>query len=488
MKTVTEKERLARTSGDDARRATRPSGNGPGAEPPAPKSVDERIAEGKALRERFPRGAHAEWTPPASRPDPVALLEQQAADRLPDLAPLRYARMLASPFAFLRGSAIVMASDLAGTPVTGIRAQACGDAHLANFGIFATPERNIIFDITDFDETLPGPWEWDLKRLAASFEVAGRHRSFGRGERRRAVLAMTRAYRDRMREFATMRTLDVWYARIDAGHVLDAMRRGSGRSSHRKAKKGVEKATGRDHLQTQAKLTEVVRGRRRFIQNPPTLERVSVGADREFIRQTLADYMETLLEDRRYVLNRFRAVDIARKVVGVGSVGTRCYVVLLEGRDDDDPFFMQVKEATASVLEPHLEKSRFENHGQRVVEGQRMMQAASDIFLGWIRGRGAERRDYYWRQLRDVKGSADLETIQPRGLLVYGQVCGQALARAHARSGDAAAITGYVGQSDALPEAMADFAATYADQTERDHEVLAQSARSGKVKAAAESS
>jgi uncharacterized protein (DUF2252 family) len=466
----------------DGNAAAHASGNGASGDGTGPKSVAERVAAGKALRQKLPRGAHAEWTPAADRPDPVALLERQGQDRVPELVPIRYGRMLASPFAFLRGSAIVMADDLSHTPSAGIPVQACGDCHLANFGIFATPERNIVFDITDFDETLPGPWEWDVKRLAASFEVAGRHRDFGRAQRRLAVLAMLQSYRDRMSEFAAMRTLDVWYARIDARLLLEAVKEHS-KDMHRNAQKGVQKATGRDHLDAQSKLTEIVRGKRRFIPSPPTLERVSIAADQDFIRRTLSDYSSTLLEDRRHVLGRFTVVDVAHKVVGVGSVGTRCFVVLLQGRDDHDPFFLQVKEATASVLEPYLEKCRHENHGQRVVEGQRLTQASSDIFLGWIRGRGEERRDFYLRQLRDVKGSADLEIIQPSGLLVYGQVCGHALARAHARSGDAALISGYVGSGDAFPDAIADFAYVYADQTERDHAALAAAVRSGKIEA-----
>jgi uncharacterized protein (DUF2252 family) len=450
----------------------------------SPSQDAELVARGKALREKVPRGSHAEWSPPKNRPDPVSLLEKQAEGRLPDLVPVRYGRMLASPFAFLRGSAIVMAADLAGTPTTGIRVQACGDAHLANFGIFATPERNVVFDITDFDETHPGPWEWDVKRLAASFEVAGRHRNFGRARRRLAVLAMAESYKLRMREFAAMRTLDVWYARIDAQVVLDAMKERD-KDAHRKMEKNLGKATARDHLQAQSKLTEVVRGKRRFIETPPLLERVTFSGDREFVRKALSDYATTLQEDRRELLSRFSLLDIARKVVGVGSVGTRCFIVLMQGRHDDDPLLLQVKEATASVLEPHLEKSRFENHGQRVVEGQRLTQAASDIFLGWIRGRGEEHRDFYWRQLRDVKGSADLETIEPGGLLFYGQFCGHVLARAHARSGEAAMIAGYTGTGEAFTQAIADFAEAYADQTERDHEALTQAARAGRIKAKA---
>jgi uncharacterized protein (DUF2252 family) len=448
-------------------------------EPPNLTAVAERVAAGKALRERAPRAAHAEWSPAPGRSDPVTLLEEQSAGRLPKLVPIRYGRMMTSPFAFLRGSAVVMAEDLAGTPTAGIGVQACGDAHLANFGVFATPERNIVFDINDFDETLPGPWEWDLKRLAASFVAAGRHRGFDQATTRTAVLAMLRLYGLRMRELAAMRTLDVWYSRLDADQLLNALKG----SQRRAVAKGLEKARLRDHLQAQAKLTEVVDGRRRILDAPPLIQRVDLDGDAEFIRGTFKDYARTLQLDRHALLSRFRFVDVALKVVGVGSVGTRCFIVLMEGRADDDPLFLQIKEATSSVLERHLKKSRYRNHAQRVVDGQRMTQAASDIFLGWIHGRGAERRDFYWRQLRDVKGSADLETIQPAGLILYGEACGAALARAHARSGDAAMITGYIGTGGAFAEAIADFAERYADQTEKDHAALVAAVRSGRVEA-----
>jgi uncharacterized protein (DUF2252 family) len=441
--------------------------------------VAERVAAGKALREQVPRAAHAEWAPASDRSDPVSLLEEESTGRLPNLVPIRYGRMISSPFAFLRGSAVVMAEDLAGTPRTGINVQACGDAHLANFGVFATPERNIVFDINDFDETLPGPWEWDLKRLAASFVVSGRHRGFDTATTRTAVLAMLRIYGLRMRELAAMRTLDVWYSRLDADQLLTALKG----TQRRAIGKGLAKARLRDHLQAQAKLTEVVDGRRRIIDAPPLIQRVDLDGERDFVHRTFQDYIRTLQLDRHTLLSRYRFVDFALKVVGVGSVGTRCFIVLMEGRADDDPLFLQIKEATSSVLERHLKRSRYRNHAQRVVDGQRLTQAASDIFLGWTRGRDSEHRDFYWRQLRDVKGSADLDTIEPAGLILYGEACGAALARAHARSGDAALITGYIGTGNAFANAVADFAERYADQTEKDHAALVAAVKSGRIEA-----
>jgi uncharacterized protein (DUF2252 family) len=436
------------------------------------------MAAGKALRERVPRSSHAEFTPAADRPDPVELLESQSKDRLQDLVPVRYGRMMTSPFAFYRGSAIVMAEDLAHTPTTGIQVQACGDAHLSNFGIFATPERNIVFDLNDFDETLAGPWEWDLKRLAASFVIAGRHRGFDASTIRLGVTGAVRSYALRLREFAAMRNLEVWYSHIDVNTLLQALQ-GSMRA---RVTRAVQKAELRDHLQAQSKLTEVVDGSRRIRNDPPLLERVE-SLEQEFIAKTFEDYARTLQKDRQSLLSRYRFVDVGRKVVGVGSVGTRCLIVLLEGRDDADPLFLQVKEATNSVLERHHRKSRFPNHGQRVVEGQRLTQAASDIFLGWIRGRGEDHRDFYWRQLLDVKGSADLETIRPQGFVLYGELCGAGLARAHARSGDAAMITGYIGTGGAFANAVGDFSEAYADQAERDHAALVNAVRTKRIEA-----
>ena len=439
-------------------------------------SVEDRMAAGKALRERVPRTSHAAYEPAPDRADPVDLLESQSKDRVQELVPVRYGRMATSPFAFYRGSAIVMADDLAHTPASGIDVQACGDAHLSNFGIFATPERNIVFDLNDFDETLPGPWEWDVKRLAASFVIAGRHREFDPSTIRLATTGVVRSYGLRLREFAAMRNLDVWYSRIDVTTLLQAVQ-GQARA---RVDKAVEKARLRDHLQAQAKLTEVVDGVRRIKNNPPLLVRADT-FDHDFIVKTFEDYARTLQKDRQSLLARYRFVDVAMKVVGVGSVGTRCFAILLQGRDDGDPFFLQVKEANKSVLERHQRKSHFPNHAQRVVEGQRLTQAASDIFLGWIRGRGEEHRDFYWRQLLDVKGSADLETIAAPGLILYGELCGAALARAHARSGDAAMITGYIGTGAAFANAVADFAEAYADQAVRDHAALVEAIRTKRV-------
>jgi uncharacterized protein (DUF2252 family) len=440
----------------------------PSASPPGRRSATGFLAQPTPSGSRRPTG-----------PDPIALLEEQSAGRLPNLVPIRYGRMLTSPFAFLRGSAVVMAADLAHTPRSGIEVQACGDAHLANFGVFATPKRNIVFDINDFDETLPGPWEWDLKRLAASFVVSGRHRGFDAATTRTAVLAMLWMYGIRMRELAAMHTLDVWYSRLDAEQLLNALKG----TRRRAVEKGLAKARLRDSLQAQAKLTEVVDGQRRIIDAPPLIQRVELDGEGEFVRRTFEDYARSLQAERHTLLSRYRFVDVAHKVVGVGSIGTMCLIVLMEGRADDDPLFLQIKQATSSVLERHLRKSRYRNHGQRVVDGQRLTQAASDIFLGWTRGRGSEHRDFYWRQLRDVKGSADLETIQPAGLVLYGEACGAALARAHARSGDAAMITGYIGTGGSFANAIADFAERYADQSERDHAALAAAVKSGRLEA-----
>jgi uncharacterized protein (DUF2252 family) len=449
------------------------------AEPGA--AVEERMAAGRALRERAPRRSHGDWAPSPDRPDPIDLLESQSASRVPELVPIRYGRMSTSPFAFYRGAALVMADDLSHTPRSGITVQVCGDAHLSNLGVFATPERNIVFDLNDFDETLPGPWEWDVKRLVASFVVAGRHRGFASTICRGAAMAAVRAYQLRMREFAEMRLLDVWYARIDTDMILASLA-GTARV---RTERNLERARLRDHLQAQSKLTEVVDGERRFIDQGPLLRRVGTDElNAEIARAALEDYAKTLQQDRRELLSRYRTVDIAMKVVGVGSVGTRCLILLMQGRDDADPLILQVKEATSSVLERYLKKSPYRNHGQRVVEGQRLMQAASDMFLGWIQGRGDLRLHFYWRQLRDAKGSVDLEAIRPEGLTAYATLCGVALARAHARSGgQAAEIAGYIGTGGVFAEAITAFAEAYADQTERDYARLVEAIGSGKVQA-----
>jgi uncharacterized protein (DUF2252 family) len=444
----------------------------------------QRHERGRAARRLVPRGSHAQWTPTSDRPDPVDLLEAQARDRIQELLPIRYGRMMASPFAFLRGSAIVMAHDLAGTPKSGIHAQLCGDAHLLNFGAYASPERSLLFDLNDFDETLPGPWEWDIKRLAASFVVAGRDNGFDTVDCRNAARAVTASYRQRMTRFSEMGELEVWYTRIGEEEVRGLLTEArAGKRTTKKLSKNVRKTRGRDSLQALSKLTRVVDGRRIINDDPPLLVRIPEGDElNSQVYAILESYKRTLQEDRRHLLDRFRFVDAARKVVGVGSVGTRVYVVLLEGRDRDDPLFLQVKEAGASVLERYVESSPYEHHehhGHRVVAGQRLMQAASDIFLGWFRG--GEGRDFYWRQLKDMKGSAKVESMSADELVLYAGICGWALARAHARSGDRVQIAGYLGKSERFDVAIADFAKEYADQTERDHAALCAAVKSGRV-------
>jgi len=422
----------------------------------------------------------------SDRPDPVDVLQAQARDRIPDLVPIRYGRMMASPFAFLRGSAIVMANDLAGTPNSGIQAQLCGDAHLLNFGAYASPERALLFDLSDFDETLPGPWEWDVKRLAVSFVVAGRDNGFDAADCRNAARAVTASYRQRMTRFSEMGELEVWYSRIGEEEVRGLLTEArAGKKTTTKLSKNVRKTRGRDSLQALSKLTTFVDGRRIINDDPPLLVRIPEGDElRTQVYAILESYKRTLQEDRRHLLERFRFVDAARKVVGVGSVGTRAYVVLLEGRDRDDPLFLQVKEAGASVLEGHIPSGTHEHHGHRVVAGQRLMQAASDIFLGWFRS--TEGRDFYWRQLKDMKGSAKVESMSADELVLYAGLCGWALARAHARSGDRVQIAAYLGKSERFDHAIADFAAAYADQTERDHAALLAAVQSGRVAADAD--
>jgi uncharacterized protein (DUF2252 family) len=447
---------------------------------------EQRREQGRAARRAVPRGSHAGWASAPDRPDPVDLLEAQTAGRLEELMPIRYARMMASPFAFLRGSAVVMANDLAGTPKTGIRAQLCGDAHLLNFGAYASPERTLLFDLNDFDETLPGPWEWDVKRLAASFVVAGRDNGFDAADCREAAQASVGSYRQRMSEFSEMGELEVWYTRIGEEEIKGLLTEArAGKKTSKKLSKNVQKARGRDSPQALSKLTRVVDGSRRIIDDPPLLVRIPEGDEiRAQVYAILESYKRTLQEDRRHLLERYDFVDAARKVVGVGSVGTRAYVVLLEGRDQDDPLFLQVKEAGASVLERYLESNAYEHHGHRVVAGQRLMQAASDIFLGWFRG--TEGRDFYWRQLKDMKGSAKVESMSANELALYAGICGWALARAHARSGDRVQIAGYLGKSERFDVAIADFAVAYADQTERDHAALCAAVKSGRVAADAD--
>jgi uncharacterized protein (DUF2252 family) len=453
-------------------------------------SVKERMAIGKAARAATPRSAHARFDAPAGRPDPVALLEEQAATRVPELVPIRYGRMLASPFAFYRGAALVMASDLATSPVSGIRVQLCGDAHLSNFGLFA--ERRLVFDLNDFDETLPGPWEWDVKRLAASMAIAGRTNGFSAKQRDAVVRETVAGYRQAMNDFATMGNLEVFYARLDAEELTARMRGQLSIPQRKGLAKTLAKARLSDSTKALAKLAGSVNGEPRIVSDPPlveTIEDLLPGergeALRESFRVLLRNYRRTLHPDRRQALEGFRMVDLARKVVGVGSVGTRSYIALLLGRDEQDPLFLQFKEAGPSVLERFAGKSRFANSGNRVVAGQRLMQASSDIFLGWNRVIGADgvRRDFYARQLKDWKGSFETDGAQPNGATQYGRACGWTLARAHARSGDRIAIAAYLGSSDVFDRAIGEFAEAYADQNERDHAALADAAEGGRISA-----
>ena len=426
------------------------------------------------------RSAHAGWVPPVDRADPVAVLERQGRDRLPELLPIRYGRMAASPFAFLRGSAAVMAADLASRPHTGLTVQLCGDAHLLNFGLYASPERALLFDLNDFDETFPGPFEWDVERLAASVAVAGRANGHAEAKVRRAALEAVAAYRTAMRRLARRGELAVWYERIDADSLLPLVRSASRR---RHVASSLTRARRRTSLQALGKLTEVVDGRRRIIHDPPLLEPAGA-SDMASLRKIFSDYRSTLSEERRLLLDRYRFVDAARKVVGVGSVGLRCFVVLLTGRDQSDPLFLQIKEARKSVWEEHLPHGPYVHPGHRVVAGQRLLQAASDIFLGWMSG--PQGRAFYWRQLRDMKGSADVAGMSPADLLGYARLCGTALARAHARSGDRIAIAAYLGGADTFEQAVADFALAYADQTAADHAALGAAIAAGVVAAAPE--
>ncbi|CAO5173699.1 DUF2252 domain-containing protein [Frankia sp. AiPs1] len=450
----------------------------------------ERAARGKAARDLVPRWAHGEYESGPGRADPVNLLELQSRARLPELVPLRYTRMLESPFRFFRGAAALMAADLARTPVSGIHVQLCGDAHLLNFRLLASPERHLMFDLNDFDETLPGPWEWDVKRLAASLVIAGRANGFGRSTRRAAVLAAAGAYRGWMRRFAAMTTLDVWYAHVEADQLRDQLADALPGRAARQVARATRRARGRDRHRAFAALTETTPAGPRFRSDPPLLVPVRellAGADRDRLTGQLTaivdEYGATLGDDRRTLLHRYRLVDVARKVVGVGSVGTRCWVALLLGRGPDDPLLLQVKEAQTSVLAEHLPASRYDSQGERVVAGQRLMQAAGDIFLGWRRvdGIDGQRRDFYIRQLEDWKGIAVPARMNAHGLALFGRLCGATLARAHARSGDPVAIAAYLGAGDAFDRAITRFAEAYADQNERDHAALAEAARTGRI-------
>jgi uncharacterized protein (DUF2252 family) len=443
----------------------------------------------------------------------VALLEAQNLTREPDLVPVRHGRMMVSPFTFYRGAAKIMAADLKDTPVAGLDAQLCGDAHLSNFGLFASPERRLVFDLNDFDETLPGPFEYDVERMAASFLIAARNNGFSKADARAATQASVTAYREAMAEFAQMPTMDVWYAHLDEDEVMGAIRstvaetkkgvkRGKkgkkdgkeqklAKLAEKRAEKNAAKAHTRDSLQALSKLGELVDGQYRIVSQPPVIVpgrdlAVTFGLSPDevmpVIQEQFRQYRATLQEDRRRLLEQFEIVDAARKVVGVGSVGTRAFIVLLQGRDAHDPLFLQIKEATASVLEEHLGKSRYDQHGERVVQGQRMMQAASDIYLGWTKGLDVNRH-YYWRQLRDMKGSVLVELMTPLGLTFYARICGWTLARAHARSGDPVAIAAYLGASEAFDKSITDFSERYADQNERDYQEFVAAVRSGRLEA-----
>ncbi len=445
----------------------------------------ERYAAGKALRANAPRTGHAEWASASDRPDPISLLKGSNRTRIPELVPIRYGRMSLSPFTFLRGSAIVMASDLAKTPVSGIKVQICGDAHLSNFGGFATPERNLVFDVNDFDETLPGPWEWDVKRLAASIVVAGRQNGYTTQENRQAVVGSIQEYHRLMQRMASMCHLDVWYQHIDIEQLMGMVKRKEQKLLQREEKK----ASRHTSEGVFPKLAEVVDGQYRIKDEPPLIVHVADQGDvkktqeyeAEWIKDYFAAYVETLPDDRKVLLSKYHFVDVARKVVGVGSVGTRCWVgLLMAGGDGDDSLFLQVKEADASVLEPYVGNSAYANHGERVVQGQRLMQEASDIFLGWTHGDVA---DLYVRQLRDMKLSADIATLTKREFDQYTRWCAMALARAHARSGDPAQISGYLGSSDLFAQAVALFAEAYADQTDRDHAALLAAIKEGRIQA-----
>jgi uncharacterized protein (DUF2252 family) len=458
-------------------------------------TVEQRVARGRSARKEAPRSSHGRWEPAADRPDPIALLEEQAQSRVPQLVPIRYGRMLVSPFTFYRGAALIMAADLAVTPQSGISVQLCGDAHLSNFGLFGSPERRMLFDINDFDETLPGPWEWDVKRLAASFEIMGRDRGFPAADRRAIVMAGVGEYRDRMRQAAGMGTLSAWYEHLEAGMLLKLVRKEVrvkrvSKQEARAFERDVRRAHTRDSTRVFAKRASEVEGELRIVADPPLIipieDIVTPGSEWEdpapLVKKLLSSYRRTLGR-QHHPLEEFRYVHSAYKMVGVGSVGTRCYIMLMTGRDNNDPLFLQVKEAQASVLERFLGQSAYSHHGERVVAGQRLMQAATDIFLGWQRIKGLDgvTRDYYVRQFQDWKGSADVDTMLAPGATLYSRLCGATLARAHARWGDRIAIAAYLGKGDAFDRAIADFSAAYADQNEQDYAAFSAAVDSGRL-------
>jgi uncharacterized protein (DUF2252 family) len=474
------------------KRAT-PAKRTPTPQPKPHLTPAERAELGLRARGRAPLTEHEQFGVGSGREDPVAILERQAQSRVPELVPVRYGRMLVSPFTFYRGAAAVMAADLAGTPVSGLTAQLCGDAHLSNFGLFASPERRLMFDVNDFDETNPGPWEWDVKRLAASLEIAGRESSFSHKQRRKVVTATVRGYQKAMADFAGMPNLEVWYARADLEEVRSLLAAHLNKTRKNWLSKDVTKAQAHDSLRAFRKLTESVDGQRRIIADPPLIVPIAdllpgneQGSFHEVMQSLLGRYRSTLQADRRSLMESFELVDMARKVVGVGSVGTRCWIILFTGRDADDPLFLQVKEAQRSVVADALGSGpSYASEGERVVHGQRLMQAASDIFLGWESADGIDGkpRDFYVRQLADWKGSADIEQMAPEGLTMYGRLCGWTLARAHARSGDPIAIASYLGDDKTFAQAIAEFSALYADQNELDFAALKQADGEGRITA-----
>jgi uncharacterized protein (DUF2252 family) len=455
-------------------------------------TVSDSASLGKKARKAVPLASHAKFEPATDRTDPVEVLERQSQTRVPDLVPIRYGRMLVSPFTFYRGAAAIMAGDLASTPQSGLQVQCCGDAHLSNFGVFGSPGRRLVFDINDFDETHPGPWEWDVKRLSASMLIASQSNSFSKKDQRRVVIEAVGSYRASMASFAAMGTLEVWYSHFDVEDVLRKYAKDISAKAVKGTKKALAKARTRDSISALAKLTGVVDGEVRIVDQSPLIvpiDRIARGVERgrifdELVR-LLGTYRDTLPMERRRLFDRFRLVDAARKVVGVGSVGTEAWIALLLGPDGKEPLFLQVKQAEASVLEEFTAPSEFGHQGERVVAGQRLMQAESDIFLGWLRADtdSDERRDYYCRQLKDWKGSAEVERMDPRSLAVYGQMCGWTLARAHARSGDPVAIASYLDDGDAFDRAILTFSEAYAAQNERDYRALTDAVSTGRIKA-----
>ena len=447
------------------------------------------MTAGKAARRAAPRASHAEFEPAADRSDPVEVLERQARTRVPELVPIRYGRMLASPFAFYRGAAAIMADDLASTPQSGLRVQCCGDAHLSNFGVFASPDRRLVFDLNDFDETLPGPWEWDVKRLAASMLIAAQTNGLRKRDQRRVVLECVASFRTTMSSFARMGNLEVWYSRFEIESVLAKYADRFKPRAVKGAEKAMAKARTKDSMSALSKLTHVVDGEVRIVDQSPLIvpiDQLADGVERdrilEDLRRVVAIYSGSLPPERRRLLDRFELADLARKV-GVGSVGNEAWIALLLGPVGGEPLFLQIKEAQPSVLEDFAGASEYDNHGERIVVGQRLMQAGSDIFLGWLRvDPGTERqRDYYGRQLKDWKGSAEIEQLDPESLAVYGKMCGWTLARAHARTGDRVAIAAYLGSSDSFDQAILAFSESYADQNERDYQALGEAAKSGRI-------